>query len=78
MPDKNEIRYYLELIKAAIVKDFEPQAIVTAVQLSTGAIELAINHNNIEAKVDYILESYDDEMRLKTNENVVIKQIMVV
>lgn len=57
---------------------FVPQYIVTATKLPTGAIEIAVNTNNIEAKIDYILEAYDDDMRLKANPDVVIQNIMVV
>lgn len=75
----NELRYYLDAVKAAIAGgEFKPQAIVTAIELPTGAMEISINHNAIVEKIDYILESYDDEMRLKTNEKVVMKQLMVV
>ena len=81
---ENEIRYYLGQIKKAMAeptevdgKPFEPQYIVTAVQLPTGAVELAVNDKEIASKIDYILEAYDDDMRLKTNTSIVMKNIMV-
>ena len=91
MGDQNELRFYLGLIKDAMkpqVVDagdtdstaplFKPTYIVTAVKLPTGAIELAVNNENIAEKIDYILEAYDDQMRLKTNPDIIMTQIMVV
>lgn len=83
---ENEIRYYLKQIKAAMAeptedeqrKAFKPQYLITAVELPTGAIELAVNNQNIADKIDYILEAYDDNMRLKTNTSIVMQNIMVV
>lgn len=57
---------------------FKPSYLVTAVKLPTGAIELAINNENIPAKIDYILEAYDEEMHLKSNPEIVMQQLMVV
>lgn len=84
---ENEIRYYLKQILACMEPDetdptgahcFKPSYIVTAVKLPTGAIELAINDKNIKEKLEYILEAYDDDMRLKTNTDIVMQNIMVV
>lgn len=80
---ENEIRYYLKQIKAAMkgseeTEAFKPSYIVTAVKLPTGAIELAVNTENIEEKIDYILEAYDDNMHLKTNDSIVMQNIMIV
>ena len=82
---ENEIRYYLGQIKKAMTEPtevdgqaFVPQYIVTAVQLPTGAVELAVNDKEIASKIDYILEAYDDDMHLKTNTSIVMKNIMVV
>ena len=57
---------------------FKPTYLVTAVKLPTGAIELAVNIENIPAKIDYILEAYDENMRLKSNPEIVMQQLMVV
>jgi len=80
---ENELRYYLNEIKKAMHncdKPFIPQYLVTATQLPTGFIELAVNQNaeNIKAKIDYILSAYDEEMRLKTNPAIIMKNIMLV
>lgn len=60
------------------LKPFKPTYLVTAVKLPTGAIELAINNENIPAKIDYILEAYDENMHLKSNPEIVMQQLMVV
>lgn len=89
MSDQTELHYYLGIIKEAITPTvidagdeayvpFKPTYMVTAVKLPTGAIELAINNENIPEKIDYILEAYDDQMRLKTNPDIHMIQIMVV
>lgn len=82
---ENEIRFYLKQIKEAMEeptefdgKPFEPQYIITAVKLPTGAIEIAINDKEIASKIDYILEAYDDDMHLKINTSFVMQNIMIV
>lgn len=76
---ENEIRYYLGLVKKSIEEEqFVPQYIVTATQLPTGAIEVAVNNSNIKEKIEYILEAYDDNMHLKTNDKIVMQNLMIV
>lgn len=80
---ENEIRYYLKQILLCMSPEentelFEPQYLITAVKLPTGAIELAVNNKNIKEKIEYILDAYDEEMRLKTNADIVMQNIMVV
>lgn len=78
---ENEIRYYLGQIKKAMEAEenaFEPQYIITAVKLPTGAIEIAVNNKEIAKKIEYILEAYDDDMHLKTNQDIIMQNIMIV
>ena len=82
---ENEIRFYLKQIKKAMAeptevdgKPFEPQHIVTAVKLPTGAIEIAVNDKEIASKIDYILDAYDNDMCLKTNREICMQNIMIV
>ena len=82
---ENEIRYYLGQIKKAMAeptevdgKPFEPQYIVTAVKLPTGAVEIAVNDKEIASKIDYILDAYDNDMCLKTNREICMQNIMIV
>lgn len=86
----NELRYYLNTMvhlmeepdaeeKAlGLEAEFKPTYLITAVKLPTGAIELAINNDNILDKINYILDAYDDDMRLKTNPAIQMVQLMVV
>ena len=81
----NELRYYLEAMKNLLAETpeedaepFKPTYLITAVKLPTGAIELAINNTDIPAKIDYILDAYDEDMRLKRNPEIVMQQLMVV
>lgn len=88
--EMNELRYYLRAMRQAmeeptaeekslgIEAEFKPTYLITAVKLPTGAIELAVNNANIPDKIDYILEAYDDNMRLKTNPAIEMVQMMVV
>lgn len=57
---------------------YVPTHIVTVVQLPTKSKEIAINTEQIADKIDYILEAYDENMRLKTNQDVVMLNILVV
>lgn len=83
---EHEIRFYLKQIKEAMTepaegeerKPFKPTYLVTAVKLPTGAIELAVNTDNIPEKIDYILDAYDGDMCLKTNREIVMQNIMIV
>lgn len=83
---EHEIRYYLKQIKALMAEPeegenrepFKPTYFVTAVKLPTGAIELAVNTENIPEKIDYILDAYDGDMCLKTNRDIVMQQLMIV
>ena len=63
---------------AANTQPFKPSYIVTAVKLPTGAIEIAVNDKNIKEKIEYILEAYDEEMRHKRDNSVVMQNVMIV
>ena len=81
---ENEIRYYLKQIRLAMDEEengeaaFKPQHLITATKLPSGVIELAINNQKIDEKIDYILDAYDEDMHLKTNTDIVIQNIMIV
>lgn len=78
---ENEMRFYLKKIRETILSeenDYKPTYFITAVRLPSGAIELAVNTTEIVEKIDYILEAYDEEMRLKTNTEIRMEQLMVV
>lgn len=62
----------------AEIAPFVPQYIITAIKLPTGAIEIAINDKCIEDKIKYILDAYDEDMKLKTNPAIEMQNIMIV
>lgn len=82
--NEHELRYYLRQIRRAMkpaeegVKPFVPSYIVTAVKLPTGAIELAVNTEHILEKIDYILNTYDGNMRHSHDPAVCMQNVMVV
>lgn len=67
-----------EPLPEPLPEPFKPKYIVTAVKLPTGAIELAVNTENIASKIDYILEAYNEDMQLKTNTSIVMQNLMIV
>lgn len=76
---ENELRYYLKAIKSAIEDEtFEPKYLVSATKLPTGAIELAVNTSEIKSKIEYILEAYDEDMKLKTNPDINMENVLIV
>lgn len=68
----------IDVGEAPAREPFKPTYIVTAVKLPTGATELAVNNTNIEQKIDYILEAYDEDMKLKTNSEIQMTNLMIV
>lgn len=74
-----EIRKYLSEIKD-MVSDGNAQIrkIVTAVKLPTGAIEIAVNDQYLEQKLEYILSAYDDQMHLNSNKAIAMIEAIVV
>lgn len=60
-----------------IREGYEPKYLVVAVELNTGAIEIITNTNLIRSKIEYYLNAYDDNMQLKANNAIKIKDIMV-
>jgi hypothetical protein len=55
-----------------------PEVLVTATQLPSGAIETAINTTKLAAKIDYIINTYDDNFALKSNPTIKIVGYMLV
>ena len=49
---------------------------VVAVELPTKVVELIINTDQIESKVEYYMRAYDDSMKLKTNSEVQILDVL--
>ncbi|BAR85732.1 MULTISPECIES: hypothetical protein [Bacillus] len=55
-----------------------PQIISVAVKLPNGAVEVITNTQETVSKVDYYINTYDDEFRLKHNNAIQIVGYMIV
>ena len=65
MNERKLLTNRLNLIKQNVGR--KPIVFVTVVSLPTGAFETIINHENIEEKIDYILNVYDENLIMKNN-----------
>jgi hypothetical protein len=59
--------YYLSVCQGATYTK-----LVVAIKLDTGATELIFNTEQIESKIEYYKNNYDDELRLKRNNDIYI------
>lgn len=59
-------------------ENMTPKCIVVAVQLPTGAIEVITNSEEVDTWIDYYLNAYDKEFKLKNNPGVQIVSFMIV
>ncbi|MMZ45734.1 hypothetical protein D3C75_333050 [compost metagenome] len=64
---------FIEQCKCTI----EPKLIVTVTQLPSGALETQINTDQLETKMNYIVDNYDENMCLKRNTKVQIIGVIV-
>ena len=51
--------------------------IITVVKLHTGALETLINSSELESKKEYLLNAYDNELKLKTFREIELIDIIV-
>lgn len=69
-------------LKENFISDTEvvenPQVLVVAVKLPTGAIEIIQNTQQLESKIRYYKEAYNDEFRLINNPDVQVVGYMIV
>lgn len=68
--------------KHTFVEDYNKQvrvrAIVVAIQLPSGAVEIITNYEDLENKYMYYMETYDENMVMYKNENIRIIDWMIV
>lgn len=55
----------------------DKQVLVTVIQLPTGAKEIITNTDQLQSKVDYLKNTYDDEFKLKANPAVKIINFLI-
>ena len=65
----NFVQDYSEKVKV--------RAIVVAIQLPSGAVEIITNYEDLENKYMYYLETYDSDMVMYKNENIRIINWMI-
>lgn len=58
-------------------KDNPLRIIVFAIKLPTGAIETIVDYEKLESKLDYVLNAYDDDLKLKTNPDIRILDCII-
>ena len=86
---ENEVRFYVRMIKAAIhgegteitpppIEPFVPRLLIIVTETDLGELVVEEYRDDIEGQLDTILESYDDDMILKENTLVELKNILVV
>lgn len=52
--------------------------IVTCCKLPSGAIETLVNYQDLESKKNYLLNAYDNNLRLKTMQDIVLLDCIVI
>jgi hypothetical protein len=77
--ESNPVRrtFRLQVVRMS-EKEEQPQLLVAAVKLPSGAIEVITNTQDLQSKIDYYLNAYDDEFRLKANPNVQIVEFILI
>lgn len=54
------------------------RVIVTVVLLPSKVPEVIVNYEGLEEKAEYIKNAYDENLRLKTNQDIVLIDIIVI
>jgi hypothetical protein len=79
---RNQIMEAQKELRKKFISDAQaienPRALVTAVQLPSGAIEVITNQEHIESKINDLMNRYDDEFKLLPNGVVKIVGYMLV
>lgn len=72
------VRQQLEQAKKILEGDVIILHLVCAVRKPDNTVELIVNTEGIKSKIEYLLEAYDDDMVLKTNDNIWICDCMII
>lgn len=79
---QDELRAFIQGVYNELVDTPEEECnlsyVVTATQLPSGAIEIATNTEFLVSKLNYILQAYDLDMKLKTNPQIQMLDVMIV
>lgn len=52
--------------------------IITTCKLPSGSVEVLINYQKLEEKKDYLLNAYDDNLKLKTMQDIKLLDLIVI
>ncbi|MBL0387915.1 hypothetical protein JJB07_14840 [Tumebacillus sp. ITR2] len=64
----NQIRRLLEQTRDDMVAaGYKYTHLVTIVELPTGAREVIVNTDGLQSKIEYLLKTYDENMRMQAN-----------
>lgn len=67
--------------KEEFIKKWESSVnnlLITVLKMPFGSFETIINSQNLDEKVNYILNAYDNDLRLKTYEDIQIIDYIIV
>lgn len=53
------------------------KVVVTIVKLPSGALEVIVNTDNLNDKLNYIINAYDDDLKLKSNQDIAIVDYLI-
>lgn len=73
---------YMTELRKRFIEDVKektaPELLVVAIKLPTGAIETIVNTSKLAEKIQYYMDAYDDEFKLKANPAIKIVGYMLV
>ena len=72
------LRAHLNLVRTALNVGEEFRVLIAVIQLPTGAVEVITNTTNISDKVNYYMNSYGEDMRLKACPDIKIIGLLIV
>jgi hypothetical protein len=72
------LRAHLIRVRTALDCGEEFRVLIAVIQLPTGAVEVITNTTNIADKVNYYMNSYGEDMRLKTCPDIKIIGLLIV
>lgn len=69
---------FLDNYHSSMIKFGKVEKMIVAVKLPTGAIEIIINTDDMQNKLNYYMSAYNDDMELNNNNDVKIVGVMFV
>jgi hypothetical protein len=73
----NKKEEFLEKHDALMKSNGEIKLLVTVMKLPYGSYETIVNTDKLEDKVEYIMRNYDNDLRLKLNDQIMIMDYII-